>query len=333
MAKIDIVVPCYNYGRFLKACVTSVLGQSVRDLRVLIIDDASSDDSVCVAHRLAQADTRVSVISHSRNKGHIDTYNEGIEWASADYFLLLSADDLLVPGALERAARIMDAHPDIVLTHGNCIAWYDELPVPQIDSQRYYTWARQELIDEMCKTAKNFVSTPTAITRTCTQKAIGGYRATLPHSGDMEMWLRFAARGAVARINAAQAIYRKHSSAMSNFYAVEILRDYRQCKAAFDSFFDECSILLPKSRTLQAQACRALARRAFRSGVGSLRRGRLSSGFRLFRWSIELDPRLRYFPPLWQLLKIPGPEGRKWASFAIRKAVDKLYYKRSDSEI
>ena len=67
MVNVDVVVPCYNYGRFLEACVGSVLEQSVRDLRVLIIDDASSDDSLSVARKLAEADPRVSVIAHSQN--------------------------------------------------------------------------------------------------------------------------------------------------------------------------------------------------------------------------------------------------------------------------
>jgi glycosyltransferase involved in cell wall biosynthesis len=53
MAKVDIVSPCYNYRRFLEGCGGSILPQSVRDLRVLIIDDASSDDSLSIVRRLA----------------------------------------------------------------------------------------------------------------------------------------------------------------------------------------------------------------------------------------------------------------------------------------
>src|SRR3954464_13492345 len=108
MAKIDIVVPCYNYGRFLQTCVASIVTQSMADLRVLIIDDASSDDSLRAARILAQGDRRVAVVTHERNHGHIETYNEGIAWATGDYFLLLSADDVLVPGALQRATEVMD---------------------------------------------------------------------------------------------------------------------------------------------------------------------------------------------------------------------------------
>jgi len=139
MAKVDIVVPCYNYGRFLETCVGSVLDQSIRDLRVLIIDDASTDDSLSVAKRLAETDPRISIIAHAQNKGHISTYNEGIAWASADYLLLLSADDLLVAGALDRAIAVMDANPDIVLTHGDCTVWLDGRPLPKLAPQQGYT--------------------------------------------------------------------------------------------------------------------------------------------------------------------------------------------------
>jgi glycosyltransferase involved in cell wall biosynthesis len=304
--------------------VESILSQSIQNVRVLIIDDASPDNTAKVAADLVKEDRRVTLVRHSANKGHIATYNEGIEWASADYMLILSADDYLLPGALSRAANIMDANPDVVLTHGKCIVWYDNLPFPQTASERGNTWARQDVVEEMCNSAENFIVTPTAIARTCIQKAIGGYNASLPHSGDMEMWLRFAAHGAVARINAEQAIYRKHSSAMSNSYFAEMLPDYQQRKQAFDSFFEEYSGSLPELRALRQQAYRMLARRGFQSGIRFLRRGRFSSSFRLLQWSIVLDPRLPYLPLIWQLIKSPGPEGREWALSVVREAASKL---------
>jgi glycosyltransferase involved in cell wall biosynthesis len=318
MAQVDVFIPCYNYGHFLEACVKSVLDQSLGDLRVLIIDDASSDNSLSVAQRLAGADRRVSIISHSKNWGHIRTYNQGIEWASAKYILLLSADDLLLPNALERAVAVMGTNPDVVLTHGKSIVWHDDLPFPQIDSERNYTWVRQNLVSEMCSTAMNPVVTATAVARTSTQKAIGGYRASLPHSADMEMWLRFAAHGAVAHINAVQAVYRKHWSCMSNSYFG--VSEYEQRKQAFDNFFDEYGDRLPDPRSLRIRANHALAEQAFRNGVGLLRRGRISGGLEQFRWSIDLDPRLGYFLPQWQL-----PESASgWIVPIIREATGVL---------
>jgi glycosyltransferase involved in cell wall biosynthesis len=241
-----------------------------------------------------------------QNKGNINTFNEGIAWASAEYFLLLSADDLLVPGALQRAIEVMDANPDVVLTYGECAVWLDDRPFPTIALEETYTWTRQDLIREMCVTSVNFVPTVTAIARTQTQKAIGGYRPFLPHSGDMEMWLRFAANGTVARIDAVQGIYRRHSAAMSNAYFANRISDYRQCQRAFDSFFDAYENRISNSRALRNLARRTLAHRLFRSGVGLVRRGHFRKGLEFIRGSIDMDYRFCYFPPSWRLpLELP----------------------------
>ena len=60
LSSIDIVVPCYNYGRYLRSCVRSILHQSDVIVRVLIIDDASSDETADVGQALAKEDSRVT---------------------------------------------------------------------------------------------------------------------------------------------------------------------------------------------------------------------------------------------------------------------------------
>src|SRR5215475_2150920 len=121
MRSVDVIVPCYGYGHFLRQCVASVLTDSARNVRVLIIDDASPDNTAEIANDLVRQDHRITFARHKFNKGHIDTYNEGIDWASAHYMLILSADDYLLPGALDRAVRLMDAHPEVGFTFGNVI--------------------------------------------------------------------------------------------------------------------------------------------------------------------------------------------------------------------
>jgi glycosyltransferase involved in cell wall biosynthesis len=331
MAKVDVVVPCYNYGRFLKACVHSVLNQSVRDVRVLIIDDASSDNSALVAQRLAVEDPRVEVRIHSQNQGHIKTYNEGIEWADSDYFLLLSADDLLVPGAFDRATGILDREPHVVLTYGRGIDWQDNLPFPAVETEQGNAWTRQNLVREMCAVGANLVTTPTAIGRTNVQKSIGGYRASLPHSADMEMWLRFGARGDVARIDAVQAVYRQHSSNMSGAYYSADWGDYWHRKAAFDSFFEENTNMMPEFDSLRARAWQSLAEHALgtgarllRSGIRRSERDRIVHGIELIRLSTRLNPKLRYSHLLGELLRLPAPEVRGWPVSVMRQAAGKL---------
>ena len=121
MSHVDVMVVCYNYGRFLRACVESVLAQSHTNLRVVIVDDASTDDTPAICAELMSKDPRVEVVRHATNRGHIRTYNECIDLAHDDYMLLLSADDYLLPGALARAVAVLDAEPHVGLVHG---AWF-----------------------------------------------------------------------------------------------------------------------------------------------------------------------------------------------------------------
>jgi glycosyltransferase involved in cell wall biosynthesis len=60
----------------------------------------------------------VEVVVHRRNLGHHASFNEGIDWASSKYFMVLDADDLLAPGCLASAVSIMEQHPDVGFAYG-----------------------------------------------------------------------------------------------------------------------------------------------------------------------------------------------------------------------
>ncbi len=269
MSGIDVVVPCYNYGQFLRECVESVLAQDHADLRVLIIDDASSDQTPAVCAELAAADPRVEVRRHAVNQGHIETYNEGIALAQRDYMLLLSADDFLLPGALARAVAVLDARPDVGLAYGDYIMFRagDRLPDPFVGSAEVDYPSASAFLEQQAN--DNAVATATAIVRTSVQKRLGGYRVELPHAGDLEMWLRFGLRSRIARIRAPQAAYRRHAANMSLQF--DSLTDIAQCIASFAEHQNDIRRLLPDGARLQQRihqiyAAKALdrARRAWR---------------------------------------------------------------------
>ncbi len=242
MSSVDVIVPCYRYGQYLRECVQSVLAQGLPNTRVLVIDDASPDDTAEVATALCKEDERVHFIRHAANQGHIATYNEGIEWASAGYLLLLSADDFLLPGALARATTLLDEHPEVGFVFGNAIALNDDGSLRPIRTQMLASWRRPTRVmagSDFIRSAgaRNCVPTPTAVVRTDLQCQAGGYRSELPHAGDMEMWLRLASYADVGVVNADQAVYRQHSGSMSNEY--KWLRDLEQREAAVRWFISE----------------------------------------------------------------------------------------------
>ena len=235
MTGVDVVVPCFNYGRYLDWCVGTLLNQAGVRVRVLIIDDASDDDTPEVGRRLAAGDSRVEFRRHEKNAGHIATYNEGLlGWASAEFSLLISADDGLAPGALERAARLMTERPDVGMTYGMATIITDEHgpgPADSVSAEHRIVTGPQYL--EHCCRAGNAVPTPTAVVRTELQHRLGGYRSELPHSGDVEMWMRFALHAPVGVLRAVQAYYRHHERSMSMAYYARPLRDRREHLQAF----------------------------------------------------------------------------------------------------
>ena len=121
--RVDVIVPCYNYGHLLEPCVRSVLSQEGVAVCVMIMDDASTDTTEQVGRRLASVDSRVEYRRHDVNRGRIATYNEALANLTGEYCLILSADDLLTPGSLMRATRLMNAHPEVGLTYGRDITF------------------------------------------------------------------------------------------------------------------------------------------------------------------------------------------------------------------
>jgi glycosyltransferase involved in cell wall biosynthesis len=211
---VTVVVPCYNYGRFLPQVVASILEQERVDARVLIVNDASTDDSATVAERLAAADSRIEVVSHEENQGHIRTYNDGLQRVLTPYVALLSADDLLTPGALARATDLMCNRPEVGMVYGRPIAFTDVACMPKLPrglGASWTVWPGQEWIGWATRRGRCFILSPEVVMRTEAMRSVGYYNSDLPHSGDLEYWLRMAAQWDIGRVNGfAQAGYRVH---------------------------------------------------------------------------------------------------------------------------
>lgn len=266
MSRVDVVVPCYEYGRYLERCLDSILTQRDVAVRVLVIDDASTDCTPHIATDRVQTDDRVEYRRHSTNLGHIATYNEGLlGWATGDYVALVSADDILAPGALARSAQVMDAHPTVGMVYGRPVAFHDESTIP--DAKRrslgLSVWDGHTWIAHRCRAGHNVITAPEVVVRRSVQQAVGGYVEHLPHAGDLEMWLRIASVADVAYVKGApQAYHRVHSQSMQRSRFANSLVDLQQRQEAFDEFFRMHGHRVETSDALQAMARRALAKEA-----------------------------------------------------------------------
>ena len=265
MSSVSVLIPCYKYGHFLEDVVGSVLDdQEGVDVRVLIIDDASPDDSAEVARKIAARDPRVELIVHEVNKGNIATFNEGLlEWADGDYCTLVSADDRLTPGALRRARDLLDAHPSVGFVYGRALWVTDGAPLPAARTRvrGWSVWPGQRWLDHRFRQAENPITTPEVVVRTSLQKRVGGYDPQLPKAADMELFMRLAAHADVGFIRGVdQAYYRLHGQNMSK--SVSALMDLRQRRAVFEVVLDRYTESLSDPKQLSDIVHRKLAREA-----------------------------------------------------------------------
>jgi glycosyltransferase involved in cell wall biosynthesis len=308
MASVDILVPNYNYGRYLRACVGSVLSQDLEDLRVLIVDNASTDDSHTIARDLARSDPRVKLVLRAENLGPHASFNEGIDWAGSDYFLLLFADDFLMPGALRRAVAIMERDRSIAFTYGHDVAISGDAAIPDIGEQPedvpYSVADGHDFIERFCRLGVFQIPGPSIIIRTSAQKQAGHYDAALPHSDDYHMWLRLALQGRVAALDCIQAGIRSHGANRSEDLRARHILHIQHTADAAEHFFTREGAVLPDCEYLRRLARRGIAERAYWSAISHALRGERGT-VELLRLAVGLRPMLAILPPVGYLLRRP----------------------------
>lgn len=264
---VSVVIPCYNYGRYLHDAVAGALAQQGVDVDVLIVDDASTDDSAEIAQRIADADPRVKVLVHRENKGHIQTYNDGLSQVRGDYLALVSADDVLMPDALTRAAALMEHHPTVGLVYGYARSFTDRLPTGPTRTRSWSVWAGRDWLGVAARQGRCFLVSPEAVMRREAFAQTQGYDPRLPHSGDFDMWLRTAVHWDVGRVDGPiQAAYRVHEANMHLTEYAGWLTDLRERRRTFDILFDERAAGIDDVQRLRPHAMAAIAREAVRRG-------------------------------------------------------------------
>ena len=308
MTSVDVVIPNYNYGRYLEACVGSVLSQDRVQVRVLIVDNASTDDSAAIATRLAASDPRVELLLRPENLGPHASFNAGIDWARADYFLLLFADDFLVPGALGRATAVMERDRTIAFCYGRDVPIRGDAAIPRLEAQPasppVTLMTGRAFIEQFCRLGVFQIPGPSIVVRTSVQKRAGHYRPALPHSDDYELWLRLAMHGPVAELDCIQAGIRAHDANRStDLWTHQILHILHTADAA-ESFFYHEGRWLDGAEALRRRARRGIAERAYWSAVSHALRGN-GEAFKLLMLAFRLAPVTAVLPPLGYLLQRP----------------------------
>lgn len=220
---VSVIMPCYNMASYVSDSIKSVIAQTYPHWELLIVDDASSDETVNIIKSYAQADSRIKFAIKKQNSGISDTRNQCIQMAQGQFLAFLDADDIWHPEKLEKQLSFMLAK-NIGFTYST-YDWIDEDGrimnkfINTIGNLDYKTYLRNTIIG--CSTVM-------------VNKAITGdvFVPKFRTSEDTATWLDILRKGLMAyAIDESLVSYRiRRKSASSNKIraSIDLWKVYRQ---------------------------------------------------------------------------------------------------------
>jgi len=226
MPTVSVIMPCFNAGRFVADSVNAVLAQSLDDLELIVVDDASTDNSVELLSELAGKDTRVKLILHERNLGASRSRNDGLQLANGPYIAFCDADDIWKPEKLHIQITALQANPlyDITYCDSEIIdeigsptgcLFSDRFPVPRNPSGNLFT--------ELCK--RNFINMQTVLMRSNGAASRMLFDENIKWVEDWWLWITLSRKSLYLYDPRALALYRVHSQSTSTTQRLGIPRN------------------------------------------------------------------------------------------------------------
>lgn len=208
--KATVLVPVYNAGPPLDLALGSVVRQTFTDYEILVIDDASTDDSLQRIRRHEALSPRIRVIAHETNRGLAATLNEGLEAAQGEYIARMDQDDESLPERLAAQVAFMDANPACAVAgsyvyHMGATRAHDRLVALPVEA------------DEIAATLPNHncMYHPATMLRRRAMIELGGYREEFKNAEDYDLWLRTSRSYSLANIPVPLLRYRFSTTGMT----------------------------------------------------------------------------------------------------------------------
>ena len=192
--KVTVIIPTYNRATLLRRAIQSVLTQTLTDFEVVVVDDASTDDTPQAVAEIG--DSRARPIRHHTNKGVSAARNTGIANARGEYIPLLDDDDELAPNALDGLVSLLQHSPPEV---GFAYGW-----VRCIDalggSETLYAPTQSGNLYELAIARQTPVASTGTAYRISVVRELGGYDETMTLSEDIDLVTRLLAANHEARV-------------------------------------------------------------------------------------------------------------------------------------
>ncbi len=195
---VSIIVPSFNQGRFLQRCIDSILDQGHRPLEIVVVDGASTDETLDVLS--SYADIPEVSWSSEPDGGPADAVNKGLARVRGPIVGIQSSDDYYLPGALELAVAAFRQDVNVGLIYGD---------VQSVDTEERVlrVWRRPPHRNDLCVALCICVPQSSAFFARELACELGGWRTTY-HTADWDLWLRMMFRARTVKIDAVLSAWR-----------------------------------------------------------------------------------------------------------------------------
>ncbi|MGD1276228.1 MAG: glycosyltransferase family 2 protein [Tepidisphaeraceae bacterium] len=218
--RISVVTPSFNQGRYLDACMRSVLDQDYPNFEYMVVDGGSTDESLDV---IRAHEKRLAWWVSEKDKGQSDAINKGFRRATGPIVAWLNSDDLLLPGALASAAGAYRQAPQASFWYGRCV-WVDESG----QRKRHYVSAPRLLFNREALTyGLNYIPQPATFINRKHLETAGYLDTSLQYAMDSELWMRLSAIAPPVAIEQTLAAAREHPQTKTlagSFDRIEAIR-------------------------------------------------------------------------------------------------------------
>ena len=158
MQKISVVVTVFNVEKYIRRCIESIQRQTIKDIEIIVVDDATPDNSMDIVEEMAKTDDRIIIIRHEKNMGLMWARKTGYMVAQGEYITFCDSDDylpkdaleLLYNGAISSNADIVSGWLTYVKTSGEEIIRYNSLKYGNDKLSAYKSLLRKELHHNLC---------------------------------------------------------------------------------------------------------------------------------------------------------------------------------------
>ena len=209
--KVDVVIPVYNAATTLEEAIRSIQTQTLCEIRIILIDDGSTDGTPAILARIAERDSRVLII-RQRNSGIVDALNAGLQACRAKYIARHDADDLARPDRLEKQVRFLDNNPAVDAVSGA----FRHIDLDGKWTGETITFPPPSEVDPTWVPAKEpYLSHPFLVVRRSAFEAVGGYRYVF-HAEDADLYWRLQERGVLHNLPDVLGDYRLNPLSISS---------------------------------------------------------------------------------------------------------------------